>query len=45
VKTASKGKSAPSSKGSSLLQKASKVVQRMTRAVKKAAKKSTGKRR
>jgi succinyl-CoA synthetase alpha subunit len=45
AKSPSKGKSAPPSRASNLLQKASKVVQRMTRKVKKAAKKSTGKRR
>jgi succinyl-CoA synthetase alpha subunit len=44
AKSPSKGKSAPPSRASNLIQKASKVVQRMTRAVKKAAKK-TGKRR
>lgn len=42
----SKGKSAPASKGSGLIQRASAVVQRMTRAVKKASKKkAAGKRR
>jgi succinyl-CoA synthetase alpha subunit len=43
-----KGKSAPSSRTSNLIKKASKVVQRMTRAVKKVSKKAakkTGKRR
>jgi succinyl-CoA synthetase alpha subunit len=44
AKSPSKGKSAPPSRASNLIRKASKVVQRMTRAVKKAAKKSTGKR-
>ena len=42
VKSPSKAKSAPPSRTSSLIKKASKVVQRMTRAVKKASKKSTG---
>ena len=42
----SKGKAAPASKGSSLIERASKVVQRMTRAVKKASKQGgKGKRR
>jgi succinyl-CoA synthetase alpha subunit len=41
----SAGKSAPASKGSGLIARASKVVQRMTRAVKKASKKGKGKRR
>jgi hypothetical protein len=44
AKSPSKGRSAPPSRTSNL-QKAGKVVQRTTRAVKKAAKKSTGKRR
>ena len=42
VKSPSKAKSAPPSRTSNLIKKASKVVQRMTRAVKKASKKSTG---
>jgi succinyl-CoA synthetase alpha subunit len=45
ARSPSKGKSAPPSRASNLIQKASKAVQRMTHAVKKAAKKSTGKRR
>jgi succinyl-CoA synthetase alpha subunit len=43
VKSPSKAKSAPPSRTSNLIKKASKVVQRMTRAVKKASKKASKK--
>jgi len=43
VKSPSRAKSAPPSRTSNLIKKASKVVQRMTRAVKKASKKASKK--